>query len=102
MKIKIPGFSRVLGFAISVVVDGDGDDVLLDLEHGDVDRVDEALDAVDEDRSSVGDLNCPGADDPCFLEPGVYPSRRMRAPVLPSGRPKEMRFVFSFYFPSKI
>ena len=33
---------------------------------------DDTLDSVDEDRSSVGDLNCPGADDPCLFKPGVF------------------------------
>ena len=37
-----------------------------------INTVDEALDAVDEDGSSVGDLNCPGADDPCLFKPGVF------------------------------
>ena len=56
----------------SVLHDGDGHHVALELLHGDVDRVEHSLRNVHEDGSAVGDLQRPGTDDPSFLESGVF------------------------------
>ena len=56
----------------SVLDDADGDEPCVVLQHRDVDRVDVRLGILDEDRRSEGDLEGPRADDPGFLEAGVF------------------------------
>ena len=69
---KIRVFTGPAGIEVSLVADGDRNDLSVEFRKCNIDGVDESRNVFDVDWGTARDLNGPCADDPCFFKSGVF------------------------------